>query len=138
MLYGEPPNLIMRANLSPHLNDAFFLRYCAPAAIAAYLVVARRLKKRLGNRWVDLDAMDVVDANAADVRFRQAMRHGEVLSPVGLVHDHAEDLEGRADAVLVRLRAGESLGLALIREGVPEVTRKKRLARPALRPRSGE
>jgi hypothetical protein len=127
MAYGEPPNLIMRANLSPNLNDAFFLRYCAPAAVAAYFVVSRRLKQRLGNRRVDLNAMDVVDANAADVRFLQAMRHGEVLSPVGLVHDHAADLEGRADAVLVRLRAGESLGLALIREAVPEVTRKKLL-----------
>jgi hypothetical protein len=28
LAYGEPPNLIMRANLFPHLDDLFFLRYC--------------------------------------------------------------------------------------------------------------
>ena len=39
-LYGEPPNLIMKSNLHPYLDDAFFLRYCAPAAVASYLVIA--------------------------------------------------------------------------------------------------
>jgi Na+/H+ antiporter NhaD/arsenite permease-like protein len=34
LAYGEPPNLIMKANLHPYLDNAFFLRYCAPAAIA--------------------------------------------------------------------------------------------------------
>ena len=32
LAYGEPPNLIMKANLYPHIDNAFFLRYCAPAA----------------------------------------------------------------------------------------------------------
>ena len=36
LAYGEPPNLIMKANLYPQLGNAFFLVYCAPAAIAAY------------------------------------------------------------------------------------------------------
>ena len=40
LAYGEPPNLIMKANLYPHLGNAFFLRYCAPAAIVSYCVVA--------------------------------------------------------------------------------------------------
>lgn len=31
LAYGEPPNLIMKANLYPHIDNAFFLRYCAPA-----------------------------------------------------------------------------------------------------------
>ncbi len=35
LAYGEPPNLIMKANLHPHLDNAFFLRYCAPASPAA-------------------------------------------------------------------------------------------------------
>jgi Na+/H+ antiporter NhaD/arsenite permease-like protein len=127
MAYGEPPNLIMRANLSPFLNDAFFLRYCAPAALASYIVVVRRLRTRLGNRRIDLAHIDVVDANAADVRFLQAMRHGEVLSPIGLVKSHASDLGERTEAVLDRLRSGQSLGTALVREGVAEQTRRKLL-----------
>ncbi len=28
--YGEPPNLIMKANLAPNLSNAFFLIYCGP------------------------------------------------------------------------------------------------------------
>lgn len=128
LAYGEPPNLIMRANLHPYLNDAFFLRYCAPAAVVSYLVVWRRLRKRLGHRRIDLDAMDVLDANAADVRFLQAMRHGEVLTTIELVQEHASDLQSEADAIVRRLRAGESLGIALVREGIPEATRKKLLA----------
>ena len=62
--------------------------------------------------------MDVIDANAEDVRFLQATRHGEVMTPVELVEGHAGDLEARAPVILERLRAGESLGLALIRADV--------------------
>jgi len=127
LAYGEPPNLIMRANLFPYLDNRFFLRYCAPAAIASYLVVAWQLRKRLGKRRVDLDALDVIDANAQDVRFLQAMRHGEVLSTIELVEDSAGDLRDHTEPVLERLRKGESLGLALVRENVPEATRKKLL-----------
>jgi len=47
LAYGEPPNLIMKANLYPHLGNAFFLLYCAPIAVASYLVVARHVRKRL-------------------------------------------------------------------------------------------
>jgi hypothetical protein len=109
------------------LDNRFFLRYCAPAAIASYLVVAWQLRKRLGKRRVDLDALDVIDANAQDVRFLQAMRHGEVLSTIELVEDSAGDLRDHTEPVLERLRKGESLGLALVRENVPEATRKKLL-----------
>jgi hypothetical protein len=34
LAYGEPPNLIMKANLDPFLGGTFFLRYCGPIAIA--------------------------------------------------------------------------------------------------------
>jgi di/tricarboxylate transporter len=128
LAYGEPPNLIMKANLQPHLNDAFFLRYCAPAAIASYLVIAWQLRKRLSEERIDLDEMDVIDANAEDVRFLQALRHGEVLTPIELVELHERDLSNEFDDVLTRLHHGESLGLALVRAGVPEPTRKKLLA----------
>ncbi len=124
LAYGEPPNLIMKANLYPRLGNAFFLIYCAPVAIACYLVVARHIRKRLRGRQVNLDTMDVIDANAEDVRFLQATRHSEVVTPVELIEDHAADLDGKAELVLQRLRGGDSLGLALVREGVPEATRK--------------
>ncbi len=124
LAYGEPPNLIMKANLYPRLGNAFFLIYCAPVAIACYLVVARHIRKRLRGRQVNLDTMDVIDANAEDVRFLQATRHSEVVTPVELIEDHAAELDGKAELVLQRLRGGDSLGLALVREGLPEATRK--------------
>jgi hypothetical protein len=128
LAYGEPPNLIMKANLYPYLDNAFFLRYCAPAAVASYIVIAWQLRGKLGGQRIDLDNMDVLDANAADVRFLQASRHGEVMTPVELIEGHAADLHGRAPAVIERLRSGESLGLALIRADVSEPTRRDLLA----------
>jgi Na+/H+ antiporter NhaD/arsenite permease-like protein len=127
LAYGEPPNLIMKANLYPHLGNAFFLLYCAPIAVVSYLVMARRLRKELRGQHVNLAAMDVVDANAEDVRFLQAARHGEVVTPVELVEDSAAELGSHTDAILRRLRAGDSLGIALVREQVPEGMRKKLL-----------
>ena len=47
LAYGEPPNLIMKANLYPYLDNAFFLRYCAPAAVASYLIIAWQLRRKL-------------------------------------------------------------------------------------------
>jgi hypothetical protein len=116
--YGEPPNLIMKANLSPYLTNAFFLLYCGPIGVASYLVVAWQLRGRLGGQRIKLDEMDVVDANVEDVRFLQASRHGEVLIPVELVEDFSGELDGRADAIIARLRNGEPLGLALVHEDV--------------------
>ena len=127
LAYGEPPNLIMKANLHPYLDDAFFLRYCAPAAIASYLVIAWQLRQKLSEERIDMDEMDVIDANAEDVRFLQALRHGEVLNPIELVELHANDLRDKKDDVLTRLHHGESLGIALIRSEVPEPTRQKLL-----------
>jgi hypothetical protein len=125
--YGEPPNLIMKANLYPLLGNAFFVIYCAPAAIVSYLIIARQLRKRLRNRHVFLDLLDVVEANAQDVRFLQATRHGEVLTPIEFVENHMAELGGHADGVLKWLHQGESLGLSLFRENVPEATRRELL-----------
>jgi hypothetical protein len=119
LAYGEPPNLIMKSNLHPYLGGTFFLRYCAPIAVATYFVVARHLRKELKGRSIDLVRMDVVDAKAEDLRFLQATRHGEVLTPVELVEAHAPSLGGHAHGVLERLRNGASLGSALVQEGVP-------------------
>ena len=128
LAYGEPPNLIMKANLYPLLGNGFFLRYCMPAAVASYLVIAWELRGKLGGRHIDLENMDVIDANAEDVRFLQASRHGEVMTPIELIEGHAADLAGLAPLVIERLRKGESLGIALIRAGVSEPTRRALLA----------
>jgi hypothetical protein len=127
LAYGEPPNLIMKANLYPEINDAFFLRYCAPIAIACYLVIAWQLRKRFRAKRIQLERMDVVDANAEDVRFLQAARHGEVLNSFELVEEHEAQLADKAEAVRLALRDGAALGIALVRAGVPEPLRKKLL-----------
>jgi hypothetical protein len=125
LAYGEPPNLIMKANLFPYLDNAFFLRYCLPAAVASYVAVAWQLRGRLRGQRIDMENMDVLDANAEDVRFLQASRHGEVMTPVELIEGHAEDLgHETASRVVERLRMGESLGIAMIRADVPELDRK--------------
>ena len=74
LAYGEPPNLIMKANLAPHLDSLFFLKYCLPAALVSYAVIAWQLKGKLGGQRIDLVNMDVFDANIEDVRFLQAWR----------------------------------------------------------------
>jgi hypothetical protein len=125
LAYGEPPNLIMKSNLHPYLDDAFFLRYCAPAAVAAYLVIAWQLRKRLSGEKINLEMMDVIDANAEDVRFLQATRHGEVLTPMELIEDHEGELGDKAGVIEERLRRGESLGIALVHAQVPQALRKK-------------
>jgi hypothetical protein len=122
--YGEPPNLIMKANLYPHLGNAFFLYYGAPVALASYLAVAWQLRRRLGGPRVDLENMDVIDANAEDVRFLQAARHGEVMTPVELVEGHAAQMGEQAERVIERMRGGESLGIALIRADVSQAMRR--------------
>jgi len=123
--YGEPPNLIMKANLFPNLDNAFFLYYGVPVAFASFVAIAWQLGRRLGPLHVDLDNLDVLDANVEDVRFLQASRHGEVMSPVELIEGHREDLgHETAEHVMERLRMGESLGIAMIRADVPELTRK--------------
>jgi hypothetical protein len=123
--YGEPPNLIMKANLFPNLDNVFFLYYGLPVAVASFAAIAWQLKRRLGNLHVDLENMDVLDANAEDVRFLQASRHGEVMTPAELIEGHRDDLgHETAQRVMRRLRDGESLGIAMIRADVPELTRK--------------
>ena len=119
LAYGEPPNLIMKANLDPYLGGMFFIRYCGPIAIVTYLVVARHLRATLAGRRINLDTMDVLDANAEDVRFLQATRHGEVLTPVELVEAHAEHLQGKAPAIVQKLQQGTSLGRALVEADLP-------------------
>ncbi|HEX5033089.1 MAG TPA: SLC13 family permease [bacterium] len=125
LAYGEPPNLIMKANLHPHLDNSFFLRYCAPVAIGSYLLVFFNVRKRLKGKKIDIKGMDILDLHTADVRFFQARQHGEVLLAAEFVDAHQEKLGSHYKPVEHRLHEGESLGAAMIREGVPPEVRKK-------------
>src|ERR1051326_7522210 len=53
--YGEPPNLIMKANLFPSLDNVFFLKYGLPVAVASFLAIAWQLRRPLRNQPVDPD-----------------------------------------------------------------------------------
>lgn len=148
LAYGEPPNLIMKANVvvsrpdntfgpggaplpvgKPLLTDGFFLRYCMPAAVAAYFCVAFSLRRKLRGTRVELSKMDVLDAHAATVRFLQAQRHGEVLTAIEFLEAHAAELGEKLPAVLERMRRGEVMGEALVRENVPPQTRQALLGK---------
>lgn len=128
LAYGEPPNLIMKANLSPHLGGVFFLLYCAPAAAVSYLVIVRDVKQRLHGAAVDLANLDVLDANVEDVRFLQAMRHGEVFTPIEFIEGFSALAGEHSGEIITQLQRGHSLGAALIYADVPEPTRRELLA----------
>jgi Na+/H+ antiporter NhaD/arsenite permease-like protein len=125
LAYGEPPNLIMKSNLQPHLDDHFFLTYCAPLAVVSWCVVAVSLRSRLRGKHIDMAALDVVQRNAADVRFLQATHHGEVKIAIEYVEDHPSLLGESHERVADRVRAGEPLGRALVEEAVPEPVRRR-------------
>jgi Na+/H+ antiporter NhaD/arsenite permease-like protein len=119
LAYGEPPNLIMKANLHPHLDNAFFLRYCLPAAVGSYLIVFWNLKKRLAGKTVDLQGLDILDKHTADVRFLQAARHGNVFTALEFAEKHSEALGAKSAPVLKRIHQGVPFGEALVNEHLP-------------------
>jgi hypothetical protein len=124
LAYGEPPNLIMKANLHPYLTNGFFLRYCLPAAVGAYVVVYFNLRLRLKDKKVPIRNLDVLDQHTADVRFIQAARHGEVLTPIEFVEGKKDLLGSRVAGILDRLHRGEPLGDALVAEKIAPALRK--------------
>jgi Na+/H+ antiporter NhaD/arsenite permease-like protein len=128
LAYGEPPNLIMKANLHPHLDDAFFLRYCLPAAVGSWMVVAWNISRRLKGRKVDLKKLDLLDRHTADVRFLQASRHGQVLTAVEFVDGHKGNLGSHFDPVVRDLHQGVPLGEAMVNQNVPKPVRLTLLA----------
>lgn len=129
LAYGEPPNLIMKSNLHPHLDNAFFLRYCLPVAAASYLIVFWNLRRRFSGRTVEIEKLDILDRHTADVRFLQASRHGEMLTPIEFVEEHENQLGAQARPVIERLYGGEPLGEALVNENVPVSLRKDLLGK---------
>jgi len=83
----------------------------------------RHLRKKLSGQRINVQMMDVLDANAEDVRFLQATRHGEVLTPVELVEAWAAELGEKAEELVERLRGGAALGTALVQADVPLLLR---------------
>lgn len=129
LAYGEPPNLIMKANLHPYLDNAFFLRYCLPVAVGSYLIVTWNLSRKLRGKKVNINDLDILDLHSADVRFLQASRHGEVLIATEFVDFHKKELGEHYEPIEKRLHAGEPLGLALINESVAVNVRKNLLGK---------
>lgn len=125
LAYGEPPNLIMKANLHPLLDDAFFLRYCLPAAVGSWIVVAWNVARRLKGKRVDLKKLDLLDRHTADLRFLQAGRHGMVLTAVEFIDGHRDALGNHFKTVEGKLHQGVPLGEAMVNEGVPKPVRLK-------------
>ena len=123
LAYGEPPNLIMKANLYPVLNDAFFLRHCLPAAVGSYFIVLFNLHRRLRRYHIKLSAIDIFEEQAADVRFLQTEKYGELLSPLEIVEEHRATLAATTDAVRALLHQGSPLGPALLQAGVDRAER---------------
>lgn len=127
LAYGEPPNLIMKANLHPYLDNAFFLRYCLPVAVGSYIIIAWNLRRRLRGQKIKVHELDILDLHMADVRFLQAARHGKVLIATEFVDYHKDELAPHYEAVEKRLHMGEPLGIAMVKEGVPVEIRRKLL-----------
>ena len=86
--------------------------------MVAYILIAMQLRDRLRGSRIKLDEMDILDTHVADVRFLQATRHGEVLSSTEVVEAHANG-DDWGPHVIWRIRRGEALGPAMVREDVP-------------------
>ncbi len=128
LAYGEPPNLIMKANLYPFLDNAFFLRYCLPVALGSYLIVAWNIRRKLaGKRNVQMEKLDFMESHAADVRFLQAMRHGKVLVHLEFIKEHEKSLGNYFHPLLKYVHEGMSLGEALVKAGIPQQKRREML-----------
>jgi hypothetical protein len=107
------------------LDDHFFLNYCGPLAVVSYVVVVLSLRSRLKGRQVDMGSLDVLVKNAADVRFLQAMHHGEVPNAIEHIEEYQAALGDKADRVQERIRRGEPLGAALVAEEIAEALRRR-------------
>lgn len=128
LAYGEPPNLIMKANLldnagNPILTDYYFLIYCLPLAIVSFIVIAIQIGGMFSGIHVNVDNLDVIEQHSAEFRFLQAQRHGEVFSEVEVIEDHRVQLVDAFEPIIDHLRQGQSAGEAMIRAGVPHALR---------------
>ena len=123
LAYGEPPNLIMKANLHPHLDNAFFLRYLPPGGGGElphrFLERERRLRAGNASTWPNWTFWTATRPTCASCR-RDARRSAD---PRGIPEAHAADRRGSSrpgvrTAPSRRARSGE----ALVNEHVPRET----------------
>lgn len=76
LAYGEPPNLIMKANLHPYLTNGFFLRYCLPVAVGSYLIVMWNVHKWIKDARVDMHNPEIQSMRTSTPHLRHARRIG--------------------------------------------------------------
>lgn len=132
LAYGEPPNLIMKANLlgadgEPLLSDRYFLHYCLPLALLSFGVIALQLLRLFWGQRVNLASLDLVEQHAAEFRFLQARRHGEVFSDVEVIEAHREALGVQYVDLVTHVQRGASLGEGMQQIGVPAPLRRQLL-----------
>lgn len=130
LAYGEPPNLIMKANVvgkngMPVLSDGYFLKYCLPLALVSFLVVALQIRRLFGRTQVDPCSLDLMERNSAALRFLQARRHGAVFSEIEILEDHRSQMSELFAPLEQQLHQGHSLGEAMIRLGVEPALRER-------------
>lgn len=120
LAYGEPPNLIMKSNLS--LPDTFFLKYALPMAVVTFLIVSQFISRWLKGAMIPLDELDVLEKNIADVRFHQAARKGEVKEIEDMFKEYAGRFGEKKAAVNALYHEGHHPISAMIRAKVDEET----------------
>ncbi|MBI5513094.1 MAG: hypothetical protein HY909_04955 [Deltaproteobacteria bacterium] len=81
LTYGEPPNLIMKANVRGAdgielLTDGFFLAYCLPACVGVFALVAWRARRAFEGLQVDHASQDFVERHAPFLAFLREEQHG--------------------------------------------------------------
>lgn len=120
LAYGEPPNLIMKANVrSPGegalLTDGFFITWIGPFALISLAVVLVGLARTLSDLTVDLNTIDMFESQSGVIRHRRASTLGDDRSATEVVLDLADQTphETRLHDVVERLEAGFSLPAAL-------------------------
>ena len=121
LAYGEPPNLIMKANSTRTWATPSFCAIARPPPSPAISSIAWQLARTARGQRINLDNMDVIDANAEDVRFLQATRHGEVLTPVELVEGTRPISSDRRRAVIERLRTANRSARRWSTKTCPEI-----------------
>ena len=101
LAYGEPPNLIMKSNLYPALDNIFFLRYCLPIAFASFFVLCFFLRKSLKGKILQFDSMDLLDRYTDDIRFLQSEQYGHYSTQEEVIRLYKDSLGQRLHDTLI-------------------------------------
>ncbi len=120
LAYGEPPNLIMKSNLN--LSDAFFLQYTMPMAVVTFMIVAVFIRRWLRGVSISLDELDVLERSTAEVKFRQAVRSGEVREVEDMIQAYASRLGDKTARVTTLYHEGHHPISAMLQAEVDQET----------------